>query len=115
MNAKARTARRIVQQRTRANRDARRPHTLASHLLNRGANASDASCVAGALRSKAKTLGVTGSRSLVCKTSAGKLPKRAPKRPCIRYTDRQFFTLLTAYNPRAARFVAIRANLLLAV
>jgi hypothetical protein len=114
MNDKARTARRILRDRTRTHRDARRPHTLASHLLTRGANPSDASCVAGALRGKAKALGVTGRRALVCKTSAGKLPKRAPKRPCIRYTDQQFLTLLTAYNPRAARFAAIRTSVLAA-
>lgn len=112
MNAKARTARQTIRTRTRAHRDARRPHTLASHLLSRGANSSDASCVAGALRSKAKTLGVTGRRSLVCKTSSGKLPKRAPKRPCTRYTDRQFLTLLIAYNPRADRFRNLRTRLL---
>lgn len=112
MNAKARAARQTLRQRSTANRDARRPHTLASHLLIRGASPSDANCVAGALRGKAKTLGITGRRSLVCKTSAGKLPKRAPKRPCTRYTDRQFLTLIAAYNPRAARFVAVRASIL---
>lgn len=114
MNAKARTARQTLRQRTRTQRAARRPHTLASHLLARGANPSDASCVAGALRGKATALGITGRRFLVCKTSAGKLPKRAPKKPCTRYTDRQFLTLITAYNPRAARFVAIRATVLAA-
>lgn len=114
MNAKARTARQTLRTRTRANRDARHPHTLASHLITRGATPSDASCVAGALRGKARALGITGRRSLTSKTSAGKLPKRAPKRPCIRYTDRQFLTLITAYSPRAARFVAIRAAVLAA-
>ncbi|MFD5419487.1 hypothetical protein ACFWJT_15860 [Streptomyces sp. NPDC127069] len=112
MNTKARAARHALRQRTRAHRDARRPHTLASHLLARGANPSDASCVAGALRGKAMALGVTGHRTLVCKTSAGKLPKRAPKRPCVRYTDRQFLMLLTAYNPRADRFRNLRTRLL---
>ncbi|MFF6939958.1 hypothetical protein [Streptomyces lavendulae] len=114
MTAAARARRSTLRQRARAHRDARRPHSLASHLLARGANPSDASGVADALHSKAKTLGITGRRSLVCKTSTAKLPKRAPKRPCTRYTDRQFLTLLTAYNPRAARFVAIRAHILAA-
>jgi hypothetical protein len=110
MNATARTARRIVKARrneTKAHKQGL--HTLASHAIRAGVNETDASGVAGALRSKAKTVGVCGHTALmVRKTDNGVRPVKGAKR----FTKAEFLTLATAYNPRAAKYVAARQQLL---
>lgn len=110
MNATARTARQIIKAR-RAEAKAHRQglHTLTSHAIRAGVAEADASGVAGALRSKGKLLGVCGHTALmVRKTSNGVRPVKGAKR----YSKGEFLTLATAYNPRAAKYVAAKAQLL---
>lgn len=109
MKASARTARQTLRDRARQHRDNRRPHTLASHCLRAGLDASTATSVAGALRAKAKRLSIAGKRSLVTRTVHG---RAARKRVAYRFTLAQFLRLAAAYSPRAGRFVAARAVLL---
>lgn len=110
MNATARTARQIIKAR-RAEAKAHKQglHTLTSHVIRAGVAEADASGVAGALRSKGKTLDVCGHTALmVRKTANGVRPVKGAKR----YTKAQFLTLAAAYNPRAAKYVAAKAQLI---
>ncbi|ATN93768.1 hypothetical protein SEA_ABT2GRADUATEX2_40 [Streptomyces phage Abt2graduatex2] len=110
MNATARTARQIIKAR-RAEAKAHRAglHTLTSHALKAGVAEADAAGVAGALRSKGKLTGVCGHTALmVRKTSSGVRPVKGAKR----YTKDEFLTLAAAYKPRAAKYVAARAQML---
>jgi hypothetical protein len=109
MNATARTARQIVKAR-RAEAKAHRQglHTLTSHALRAGVAAEDAAGIGNAIRAKAKTLGVCGHTALmVRRTEAGTVPVKGAKR----YTKADIERLLTAYNPRAAKYVAAKAQL----
>lgn len=110
MKQSARTARQIIKARrneTKAHRQGL--HTLTSHAIRAGVIETDASGVAGALRSKGKTLGVCGHTALmVRKTANGVRPVRGAKR----FTKDEFRTLAAAYNPRAAKYVAAREQLL---
>lgn len=109
MNASSRNARRIV----KARRDATKAHskglhTLKSHALRAGLADELAGGVAGALRSKVKTTGVTGCPAvMVRKTDKGvRFVKNAR-----RFTAAEFQTLVAAYNPRAAKYVVAKAVL----
>ena len=110
MNATARTARQIIKaRRNEAKAHKLGLHTLTSHAIRAGVAETDASGVSGALRSKGKTLGVCGLTALmVRKTDKGVRPVRGAKR----YTKAEFLALATAYNPRAAKYVAAKAQLL---
>lgn len=110
MNANARTARRVIKARRNEMKAHRAGlHTLASHAIRAGVAESDASGVAGALRSKGKSLGVCGHTALmVRKTDKGVRPVKGAKR----FTKDEFRTLAAAYNPRAAKYVAAKAQLL---
>lgn len=110
MNANARTARQIIKaRRNEAKAHKQGLHTLASHAIRAGVDEADASGVAGALRSKGKNLGVCGHTALMIrKTANGVRPVKGAKR----YTKDEFLTLAAAYNPRAAKYVAARQQLL---
>ena len=113
MNDTARTARQIVKARRAEAAAAKRPHTLASHALRAGVKAEDASGVANALRAKGKSLGVTGCAVRMFRTNAaGQKLWRQPVKGARRYTVADVAALTTGYNPRAAKFVAARQQLL---
>jgi stage V sporulation protein SpoVS len=110
MNASSRNARRIVKARRAATKDHRKGlHTLKSHALRAGLDDSVAGGVAGALRSKGKACGITGRAAIIARrTDKGvKMVKGAR-----RFTQDEFLALATAYNPRAAKYVAAREQLL---
>jgi hypothetical protein len=110
MNANARTARRVIKaRRNEAKAHRQGLHTLTSHAIRAGVAEADASGVAGALRSKARTTGVCGHTALmVRKTENGVRPVKGAKR----YTKGEFLALAAAYKPRAAKYVAAKAQLL---
>lgn len=109
MNAKARTARQICKARKAAAKDhAKGLHTLAGHGRLAGLNESDATGIGGALRAKTKLLCVKGRAAVMVRpTSNGAVPVKGARR----YTIAEFATLLSAYRPRVARFVAARETL----
>lgn len=99
MKASARKARNIVKNRRR---DAKRPagtHTLAGHLIKAGVEREVATGIAGALRSKLKSLGVapmhTGRTFIP--------PCGVTGKPCYRWTAGQVLVALNAYSPRGAK------------
>ena len=113
MNAKARTARQIVKSRRTATRDAHRSHTLASHARRAGVFSNDAGGVAGALRAKGKTCGITGEAArLFRRNAAGQKMWRKPVSGGRRYTLDEFAALATAYRPRAAKYALARRQML---
>ncbi|QBZ73533.1 hypothetical protein SEA_MISCHIEF19_48 [Streptomyces phage Mischief19] len=113
MNANARTARRIVKARRDANKaHAKGLHTLKSHCLKAGLADDLAGSVAGALRGKAKTLGVTGCSAYMLRKANGEL---RPVRGAKRYDALSFAVLAAAYKPRAPRLVEARELLLASV
>ncbi|AMD42783.1 hypothetical protein SEA_XKCD426_42 [Streptomyces phage Xkcd426] len=110
MNATARTARQIVKAR-RAEAKAHRAglHTVTSHALAAGVAAEDAAGIGNAIRAKAKTLGVCGHTAImVRRTENGTRPVKGAKR----YTKADVAAMLTGYNPRAAKYVTAKAQLL---
>lgn len=110
MNQRSRAARNIVKARRAAARDHKAGrHTLASHAIQAGLDESTASGVAGALRAKAKQIGVTGFTTFMVRRTEG---VARPVKGGRRFTVSQFRTLVQAYKPRAARFVEARAALL---
>lgn len=115
MNANSRNARRIIKARRTATRDAVRSHTLNSYGRLAGLDAGTASAVGGALRAKAKTCGITGEAArLFRRNAAGQKLWRKPVAGGRRYGREDLATLVTAYNPRAARQVAAKAALVAA-
>ena len=110
MNASSRNARRIVKARRDATKaHAKGLHTLKSHALQAGLADEIAGGVAGALRSKGKATGVTGTPAvMVRKTDAGVCFVRNARR----YSVQDFRKLAAAYNPRAGKYVAARELLL---
>lgn len=113
MNATSRTARQIIKARRSEAAALKATHTLASHTLRAGVKAEDASGVAGALRAKGKTLGVTGCPvRMFRKTADGVKLWRQPVKNARRFTKDEFKTIANAYNPRAAKYVAAREALL---
>ncbi len=113
MKQSARTARQIIKTRRAEAAAAKRPHTLASHARRAGVNESDASGVAGALRSKGRTTGITGCPVRMFRRNAtGQKMWKAPVKGARRYTKDEFLTLASAYRPRLDRYVTARAQLL---
>ena len=110
MNATARTARQILNAR-RAEAKAHRQglHTLKSHCLAAGLDDTTAGSIAGALRGKAKATGVTGRKSrMVRMAECGVVPVKGGRR----YSAAEFQILAHAYKPRAAKYIAAKAQLL---
>ena len=110
MNATARTARQIIKAR-RAEVKAHRAglHTLTGHAIRAGVATEDAAGIGNAIRAKAKTLGVCGHTAIIVRrTAEGTRPIRGAKR----YSREDVALLLSGYNPRAAKFVTAKAQLL---
>lgn len=113
MNSKARAARQIVKTRRAELADAKRPHTLASHARRAGVDALTASGIAAPLRNQQKKTGITGCGHRVFRTDQnGQKMWRKPVDNARRYTRTEVATLLAAYKPRAAKFVAARELML---
>ncbi len=110
MNASSRNARRIVQARRDAAKAHRKGlHTLNSHARLAGIFDNDTSGVGGALRAKAKTLGVCGHTALmVRRTESGVRPVAGAKR----YSKAQVLMLANAYRPRVGRYALARTMLI---
>lgn len=94
-------------------RDAKRPagtHTLATHLIRSGVERETATGVAGALRSKAKSLGIgpvyTGRTFVPPCGDAGK--------PRYMFTAAQVRVMVVAYSPRGEKQKAAKALFLAA-
>ncbi|MEV6580253.1 hypothetical protein AB0M92_19045 [Streptomyces sp. NPDC051582] len=111
MNAKARTARQTLRDRSRTQRAAARiarrgAGTLAAHCVAAGLGIREARTVAGSLRNnaaKANAVGIPG----VSYTHG-----RA--RTCIRYTPAEVARIAVIYRPRKQAFIAAAARLALA-
>jgi hypothetical protein len=113
MNASSRTARQIIRSRRAENRAAKKPHTLASHARRAGVFDNDASGVAGALRSKGKTCGITGQAvRMFRRNAAGQKLWRQPVKGARRYTMDEFAQLVAAYRPRAEKYALARTQML---
>ncbi len=113
MNASTRRARQIIRDRRAANRAAKKPHTLKSHCLRSGLDDTLAGGVAGALRSKGKSCGITGRAvRMFRKNAAGQKLWKRPVKGARRFTKNDFLKLVAAYSPRAAKYVAARQVLL---
>lgn len=110
MNATARTARQIVKaRRAEAKAHSLGLHTLTSHAIRAGVAEADAAGIGNAIRAKAKTLGVCGHTAvMVRRTAEGTRPVKGAKR----YTRFDVAQLLTGYNPRAAKYVTAKAQML---
>lgn len=110
MNATARTARQIVKaRRNEAKAHKLGLHTLTSHALRAGVAEADAAGIGNAVRAKAKSLGVCGHVALmVRRTENGTRPVRGAKR----YSKADVAALLTGYNPRAAKYVTAKTQML---
>lgn len=114
MNAKARTARQIVNARRAAAKAAKKGlHTLASHARKAGLDAELATSVAGALRAKAKSLGVEGVKVRMTRRAevAGRITS-VPVKNARKFTKAQFAAIVAKYAPRVAKYVAAKAVLL---
>ncbi|RPE34944.1 hypothetical protein [Kitasatospora cineracea] len=106
MNASYRKARRIIAERRAA---AKNPnlHTMSSHCRTAGLDPVDAGGVGGALRSKAKSLGLNGRPGWTfTATHAPGLPVRV-----YRYTAAEFAAAVTAYRPVAPKNKAAKQAL----
>jgi hypothetical protein len=111
MTARSRTERAALRARGRAHRAAaciRRTGagTLATHALAAGLAPREARSVAGALRSAAKRLAVTGT--------AGISYTHGRARTCTRYTTAAVARIAAAYRPRLPQYRAARQHFLLA-
>ena len=102
--ASRRAAAALLRDRRRANR----PHSLASHAIARGETPETARSIAGALRTVARRIGLTGQTSRTRRTVDG----RGRLRTVTRYTNAQFRAALAAYRPRKADNADARARLL---
>lgn len=120
------TARRVLRDRTRANRAAaaerraiaraaRRvrtaPRSLTTHVIATGADAATVKGVTTALRSAAKKAGVKGRRARIRRSFNG---ARNVVKTVYRYTREQVREIAAAYKPRKAEYKAVRAALLAA-
>lgn len=111
MNARTRTARRILRDRTRtqraASRIARRGNgTLAAHCIAAGLGIKEARTVASSLRKNATKAGVTGQTGVSYTKGRG--------RQCTRYTIREVARIAVIYRPRKPAYKAAAARLALA-
>lgn len=110
MNASSRTARQIIKSRRQANKAHKAGlHTLKSHCLKAGLDAELAGGIAGALRSKAKAIGVTGCQAHMMRRT---LDSSVPVRGARRYSKDEFLSVAHAYAPRLKKYVDARATLL---
>lgn len=113
MNAKARTAQQIVKARRLAAKAEKSSHTLRGHVLRAGIADEISSGVAGALRTKAKQVGVAGCKVRMFRTNAaGQKIWRQPVAGARRFTRQEVALIAHAYKPRAAKYVAARELLL---
>jgi hypothetical protein len=110
MNAKARTARQIVKARRQAITASRKGlHTVTSHALKAGVAPEDAAGIGNAIRAKAKALGIQGVTAIIVRrTGAGTRPVKGARR----YARHDVAQMLAGYNPRVAKFVAAKAQML---
>lgn len=111
MNAKARTARRIVRDRTRTQRAAARiarhgTGTLTTHCVAAGLGIREARTVASSLRKNAAKANVTGTPGI--SYTHGRV------RTCTRYTPAEVACIAVIYQPRKAAYKAVAARLALA-
>jgi hypothetical protein len=112
MNARTRTARRILAQRTRTNRAAakirRTGHgTLATHCIAAGLGIREARTVAGSLRKNAAKADVTGQ-------AGTSYAKNIKSHACTRYTPAEVARIAVIYRPRKAAYKVAAAKLALA-
>ncbi|MFE2850577.1 hypothetical protein ACFXJO_05515 [Streptomyces lavendulae] len=111
MNAKARTARRILRDRTRTQRAASRiarqgVGTLATHCIAAGLGIREARTVAGSLRKNAAKANVTGTPGISY--------TRGRARACTRYTQAEVARIAVIYRPRKTVYKVVAARLTLA-
>ncbi|MGW7001355.1 hypothetical protein ACWGCW_00660 [Streptomyces sp. NPDC054933] len=110
MNARTRTARAALRQRSAQTRAAARIHrgpaSLTTHGIAAGLTPREARTVAGALRNAATRLGITGTPARV--HAARRM------RDCRRYTTAQVALLAVNYRPRKPAYKAAVARLALA-
>jgi len=112
MNASTRRAAAILRQRRRDNKLPTGTRSMASHCAAAGLEPELAAGIGNALHSKAKQLHLTPNTGRAFRSTMGRLPGVTGRR-VHRYTEAQFLQAVTAYNPRAARFIDAR-NFLLA-
>jgi hypothetical protein len=111
MNAKARTARQTLRQRTRTQRAAARiarqgQGTLATHCIAAGLGPREARTIAGSLRKNATKADVAGT--------PGVSYTRGRARTCTRYTPAEVARIAVIYRPRKPAYKAVAARLSLA-
>lgn len=111
MNASARTARRLLRDRTRTQRAASRIRrngqaSLATHAIAQGLTPRQASSVASSLRTAAKKLHLVGTTARV---HAGRR-----MRTTTRYTPQQVALAAAVYKPRIAAYKTVALRLALA-
>jgi hypothetical protein len=111
MNASARTARRILRDRTRTQRAASRiarrgTASLATHAIAQGLGPKAAASVASTLRKKTKELGLVGQTARV--HAGGRM------RTTTRYTPAQVALAAALYRPRIAAYKTVALRLALA-
>lgn len=111
MNAKARTARRILRDRTRTQRAAARiarqgAGTLATHCVAAGLGIREARTVASSLRKNATKADVVGT--------PGTSYTHGRARHCTRYSPAEVARIAVIYRPRKPAFKAVAARLALA-
>jgi len=114
MNQRSRTARQIVNARRAARKDAKAGlHTLASHARKAGLVGELATSVAGALRGKAKALGIQGKKvRMTRRAQVGSRITSVAVKGARRFTRSQFAQIVLAYAPRVTKFVEARQILL---
>lgn len=110
---RTRRAAAILRQRRRDNSLPTGTRSMASHCIAAGLEPELAAGIGNALHSKAKQLRLTANTGRAFRSTMGRLPGVTGRR-VHRYTEAQFLAAVTAYNPRAARFVDARAFLLAA-
>ena len=111
MNAKARTARRTIRQRTRTNQAQARINrtgtgTLATHCIAAGLGVKEARTVAGSLRKNTTKANVTGTPGISY--------TKGRARQCTRYSPAEVAAIAVIYRPRKPAYKAAAAKLALA-
>lgn len=112
MNARTRTARRILRDRTRTQRAASRiaqrgNGTLAAHCIAVGLGVKEARSVAGSLRKNVAKAGVTGQAGI-------SYSKNVKAHGCTRYTPAEVARIAAIYRPRKTTYKVAAAKLALA-
>jgi hypothetical protein len=111
MNDRARTARRILRDRTRTQRAAAKIRrevaaTLTTHVIAAGLPVREARTVASSLRKNAAKAGVAGTPSVSY--------THGQRRACTRYTVREVAAIAAIYRPRKPAYKVAAARLSLA-